>query len=127
MRRPCFLVVDREYPGSISTRKLVIETAKMNVLTAYSAAEALDMLERFPAVNGIVVEMGVEDMSSEELVRGIKKAAPKLPVIAIAAPGASGFSDADFHLESFQPRSCSSSSRRCSRKRRQRLSNGTNS
>lgn len=27
MVRPCFLVIDREYSGSISTRKLVIETA----------------------------------------------------------------------------------------------------
>jgi hypothetical protein len=26
--RPCFLVLDQEYPGSISTRKLVIETRK---------------------------------------------------------------------------------------------------
>jgi hypothetical protein len=34
MDRPCFLVVDREYPGSISTRKLVIETGKFNVITA---------------------------------------------------------------------------------------------
>ncbi len=103
MLRPCFLVIDREYPGSISTRKLVIETAKINVLTAYSATEALEMLERFPAVNGIVVEIGIDDMTSEDLVRGIKKLTPKLPVIAIAAPGVSAFPDADFHLESFQP------------------------
>jgi hypothetical protein len=34
MDRPCFLVVDQEYPGSISTRKLVIETGKFNVITA---------------------------------------------------------------------------------------------
>jgi hypothetical protein len=39
MIRPCFLVVDQEHSGSISTRKLVIETAKFNVLTAYSGAE----------------------------------------------------------------------------------------
>ena len=29
MIRPCFLVVDNEYPGSISTRKLVLESAKL--------------------------------------------------------------------------------------------------
>lgn len=103
MLRPCFLVIDREYPGSISTRKLVIETAKINVLTAYSATEALEMLDRFPAINGIVVEIGTEDMSSEDLVRGIKRLTPNLPIIAIAAPGVNEFPDADFHLESFQP------------------------
>lgn len=103
MIRPCFLVVDREYPGSISTRKLVIETAKMNVITAYTAREALEMLERFPALNAVVVEVGVDDMSCKELVRGIKKLAPKLPVIAISAPGSDACPDADFQLESFQP------------------------
>ncbi len=103
MPRPCFLVIDREYPGSISTRKLVIETAKMNVLTAYSAVEAIEMLERFPAVNGIVVEMGIDDMGSEELVGKIKRLTPNLPVIAIAAPGGNSFPSADFHLDSFQP------------------------
>jgi CheY-like chemotaxis protein len=57
--RPCFLVVDREFPGSISTRKLVIETAKFNVLTAYSGEEAIETLKRFPAIDGIVLDAGV--------------------------------------------------------------------
>lgn len=103
MLRPCFLVVDREYPGSLSTRKLVIETAKLNVITAYSAAEALQTLKRFPAVNGVVIDLGVTDMTSEELVRGIKKLQPKLPVIVISSPGFEECPDADFHLDSFQP------------------------
>jgi hypothetical protein len=40
MYRPCFLVVDHEYPASVSSRKLVLETAKFNVITAYSNLEA---------------------------------------------------------------------------------------
>ena len=52
MIRPCFLVVDREFPGSVSTRKLVIETAKFNVLTAYSGREALEMHAREHEVRG---------------------------------------------------------------------------
>lgn len=62
MTRPCFLVVDREHSGSISTRKLVIETAKFNVITAYSSDEAIDTLRRFPAVSGIVLDAGMKDM-----------------------------------------------------------------
>ncbi|GAC1355226.1 MAG: hypothetical protein NVSMB3_00090 [Acidobacteriaceae bacterium] len=103
MVRPCFLVIDREYPGSISTRKLVIETAKMNVLTAYSATEGLEMLQRFPAVNGVVLETGLEDMPSEDLLKAIRRLQPTLPVIVIAAPGFNGCPGADFQLESFQP------------------------
>ncbi len=103
MLRPCFLVVDREYPGTISTRKLVIETAKLNVITAYSANEALEELERFPAVNGVVIDLGVTDMPSDELVRHIKESQPRLPVIAVSSPGFEDCPEADFHLESFQP------------------------
>jgi len=52
--RPCFLVIDREFPGSISTRKLVLETAKFNVITSYSAQEAVETLKKFPALQGVV-------------------------------------------------------------------------
>ncbi len=103
MIRPCFLVIDREYPGSISTRKLVIETAKLNVLTAYSAKEALQMLDTFPAVSGVVIDLGVDDMRCDDLVREIKERQSELPVIVICAPGFSECPSADHQLESFQP------------------------
>jgi hypothetical protein len=41
MERPCFLVVYNDFSHSISTRKLVIESAKFNVITAYSAERQL--------------------------------------------------------------------------------------
>ena len=69
MTRPCFLVIDREFPGSISTRKLVIETAKFNVITAYSGLEAFDTVQRFPALSGAVVDGGIEDIPCADLVR----------------------------------------------------------
>ncbi len=103
MIRPCFLVIDREFPGSISTRKLVIETAKFNVLTAYSGQEALETVETFPAVNGVVLDGGLQDMSCVEVAERIKQLQPKLPVIVIAAPGFEGCPDADYILESFDP------------------------
>jgi CheY-like chemotaxis protein len=103
MNRPCFLVIDREFPGSISTRKLVIETAKFNVLTAYSGKEALEMVTRFPAVSGVVLDGGLEDVPCGEVARQIKQLQPKLPVIVIATPGFSGCPVADYQLESFDP------------------------
>ena len=103
MIRPCFLVIDREFAGSISTRKLVIETAKFNVLTAYSGKEALDTFRRFPAVNGVIVDGGLEDVRCEDLTREIKASHPTLPILVIAAPGFSGCPDADYQLESFDP------------------------
>jgi CheY-like chemotaxis protein len=103
MIRPCFLVIDREFPGSISTRKLVIETAKFNVLTAYSGREALEVFTRFPAVSGVVLDGGLEDISCIEVAREIKRLQPNLPIIVIAAPGFTGCPEADYLLESFDP------------------------
>src|ERR1700712_589814 len=86
MVRPCFLVIDREYSASISTRKLVIETAKFNVITAYSAQEALETFQRFPAIAGVVMDAGIRDMACCELTGKIKADNPKLPVIVICSP-----------------------------------------
>jgi DNA-binding response OmpR family regulator len=103
MVRPCFLVVDREFPSSISTRKLVIETAKFNVLTAYSGDEAVQTLKRFPAINGIVLDAGVQDVPCSDLVRRLREIQPGCPVVVVSAPGAVAC-QADFNLESFDPR-----------------------
>jgi DNA-binding NtrC family response regulator len=103
MTRPCFLVVDREFPGSISTRKLVIETAKFNVITAYSGREALEMMRRFPAIDGVVMDGELDDIPAEHLTQELKKVDPKTTVIAICAPGNADCPSADIVLESFQP------------------------
>ena len=103
MIRPCFLVVDREFPGSISTRKLVIETAKFNVITAYSGQEALEVMRRFPAIDGVVMDGELDDLPAEYLTRELKTVQPKIPVIVICAPGYADCPSADFQLESFQP------------------------
>jgi hypothetical protein len=103
MFRPCFLVIDREFPGSISTRKLVIETAKFNVLTAYSGKEAIDLFKLFPAVSGVVLDGGLDDTPSSVVAHEIKALQPTVPVIVIAAPGFTGCPQADYQLESFDP------------------------
>jgi DNA-binding NtrC family response regulator len=103
MVRPCFLVIDREYSGSISTRKLVIETAKFNVVTSYSAAEAVDTIAAFPNINGVVLDAGIRDMVCCDLVAKIKESDAKLPVIVISAPGTHQCPQADYLLESFEP------------------------
>jgi DNA-binding NtrC family response regulator len=103
MVRPCFLVIDREYSASISTRKLVIETAKFNVITAYSAQEALETFAQFPAISGVVLDAGIRDMSCCDLTAKVKELNPKLPVIVISAPGTHECPGADHLLESFEP------------------------
>ncbi|HEX4154317.1 MAG TPA: response regulator [Acidobacteriaceae bacterium] len=103
MVRPCFLVVDREFAGSISTRKLVIETAKFNVLTAYSAREAADTLRKFPGMTAAVIDAYARDMRCDDLVDELRVIQPGIPIVAISAPGAEGCTKADHHLASFDP------------------------
>lgn len=102
--RPCFLVVDREYSGSISTRKLVIETAKFNVLTAYSAREALDTLRRFSAVDGIVMDAEMPDWPCPEIVRSLKLLAPSVPIVIVHRPLSEPCTGADHQLDTFDPK-----------------------
>jgi response regulator RpfG family c-di-GMP phosphodiesterase len=103
MVRPCFLVIDREYASSISTRKLVIETAKLNVITAYSSAEAIETLRRFPAIDGAVIDASLPDTPCADLVRALKAIQPKLVVVAITGPRRIFCDGADHHLDTFDP------------------------
>ena len=100
-RRPCFLVVDREHAASLSTRKLVIETAKFNVITAYSAEEALETLRRFPAVDGAVLDIHIDGAPCDVLIGQLKAIQPNLPVVVITSPLYRQCVAADYLLESF--------------------------
>ena len=104
MVRPCFLVVDREYASSISTRKLVIETAKFNVITAYSSQEAIETLSKFPALDGIVTDSGMIDMPCHKLVSALRKIKPSIQIIVVCTPHHSECEGADHFLESFNPK-----------------------
>jgi len=103
MVRPCFLVIDREYAASISTRKLVIETAKFNVLTAYSAIEALETLKLFPNVTGVVLDSGIRDIGCCQLTESIKQFDPDLPIVIISAQDGHKCDHANHVLQSFDP------------------------
>ena len=103
MIRPCFLVIDREFSGSISTRKLVLESAKLNVITAYSSAEAIETLERVPGVTGGGLDAGMPDMPCELLIGSLKQLQTRIPIIVVSTPRATPC-DGDHHLESFDPR-----------------------
>jgi len=79
-----FLVIEVEQPEGISTRKLVLETAKHNVITAYDGNEGLRLLERFPAVDAVVVHSRIQPMGCRELAETVKLKRPELPVVIVA-------------------------------------------
>ena len=103
MTRPCFIVLDREHSGTISMRKLVIESDKLNVITTYSGAETLETFERFPAVNGVILNAAIPDVSCGEIITIIRDRAPKLPIIVVQGPGGPECPGADYYIDSFDP------------------------
>ena len=102
--RPCFLVLDQEDPGSISTRKLVIETAKLNVITAYSADEALETLSRFPNVNGVVVDTELGRRNCGEFIDEMQKIRTDIPIVTVSPGGNAPCGKEAYHISNFDPR-----------------------
>lgn len=101
MTRPAFLVVDPEYPGSISARKLVIETAKMNVITAYSGPEAVETLRRFPGVDAVVLNAQLPDCVA--IARELKAVNAKVPLVVISPNAGEACGHGDHRLSSYDP------------------------
>jgi NAD(P)-dependent dehydrogenase (short-subunit alcohol dehydrogenase family) len=105
MERPCFIVVDPEFPGSISTRKLVIETAKFNVITAYDGAEALECLRRFPKVDGVVVNADMaDDEECRKLIDDLREIVPKIDVVVISNGGRIRHDRTEHTVDSLNPK-----------------------
>jgi len=102
--RPCFLVLDQEYPGSISTRKLVIETAKLNVITAYGAAEAVETFERFPNVDGIVIDTELGGRTCEQLIDQMQEIRDDVPIVTVSPGGNNPCGKEQYHVSNFDPR-----------------------
>ena len=103
MVRPCFLILDPEHAASISTRKLVIETAKHNVITAYDSHELRETLDVFPNVSGVILNANVQDVPCEETAKSIKQRYPAMPVIAVGPPYGAPCVDIDHAVDNFDP------------------------
>lgn len=103
--RPCFLILDNDFPGSISSRKLVIESAKLNVITAYAQQEAIQTLERFPQVDGVVINAEMEGrMSCREIIDKLRIVRADIPIITVSATGHNPCGGEQFHVSSYDPR-----------------------
>jgi DNA-binding response OmpR family regulator len=97
------LMIEVEQPEGVSSRKLILETARHNVITAYGGSVGLELLRRFPNVDTAVVHTELADSSFEEIVRELKKIRPDLPVIGISPVAGRQAEGADYLLSSFDP------------------------
>ena len=101
MARPTLLIVEPEPNEALSVRKLVVETAKFNVTTAYSTGEARELLAKFPRFDCLVM---IADMKGcEETARKAKSLNPEIPIILLSANQNYRCADAEHHISSHEP------------------------
>jgi len=103
MRRPTFIVAEPEPDQALSSRKLLLETFKFNVITAHSEPEMFDLLTAFPNVDAIILHDNTPGATAQEIVRAVKKLSPKMQVVALSPHGEIGGRLADHVVNSHKP------------------------
>src|SRR3954466_6920593 len=101
MTRPTLMIVEPEPNEALSVRKLVVETAKFNVITAYSTKEAVELLRLFPNVDAMVVVAEIRDC--EKAVTAAKSTNGSMPVIVLSANRNFRCGQAEHHISSHEP------------------------
>jgi CheY-like chemotaxis protein len=97
------LMVEVEQPEGISSRKLILETARHNVLTAYSGDGAVNLLQRFPNVDLAIIHTELEGREFETTVRRLKEMRPDLYIVAISPVDSGKLEGVDAILPSYDP------------------------
>jgi DNA-binding response OmpR family regulator len=96
-------VAEPEPAQALSVRKLVLETAKFNVLTAHSTREALDLFHLFPNISmAVLVE---EDNMCGDVAREIRNTTSKVPIIYVTGRIGGKCEHADYSVPMGEPES----------------------
>ncbi len=102
MQRPTLLIAEPEPYNALSVRKLVMETAKFNVLTAHSTRETVELFHTFPNVSAVVLAEG-DGIDCDRIVREIRPKAPSLSIIYLSPRIGGRCAEANHHLSSHEP------------------------
>ena len=101
--RVIVLMIEVEQPEGLSARKLVLETSKHNVITAYNGRDGIQLFRRFPDMDAVVIHVDVSDMHFEEIVRQIREIRPNIPIIALSPVGALAIAGVEYVIPSHEP------------------------
>jgi CheY-like chemotaxis protein len=100
--RPTILVAEPEPLQALSVRKLVLETAKFNVLTAHSTHEAMEFVEEFPKISAAVL-VAEDSIDCEQIAGAIHKKLAAVPIIALSPREGFSCPGAHHNLSSHKP------------------------
>lgn len=101
--RVVVLMIEIEQPEGLSARKLVLETSKHNVLTAYSGIAGIELFRRFPAVDVVVIHVDVSDLRFEEVVQRVRAIRADVPIMALSPVGPIVLQNVDYVIPSHEP------------------------
>lgn len=102
MASKIILMMEEEQPEGLSARKLVAETARHNVLTAYTADSGMALLRRFPKVDAVLVHHSILE-NRPRLIDQIKEVAPDVPILLTTPLKYSMDPRVDYVLDSHNP------------------------
>lgn len=100
--RPTILCAEPEPLQALSVRKLVLESAKFNVLTAHSTTEALETIKAFPAIAAAVL-LAEDEIGYKRITDAIHKGLPNVPVVVLPPRDGLSHPRADHNLSSHSP------------------------
>jgi hypothetical protein len=102
LRSLVILMIEEEQPEGLSARKLVVETVKHNVLTAYNAKDGVDLLKRFPDVDAILVHSG-QLAKRPGILSEVRTLCPHKPIILASPFAEESRPEATFVVDSHKP------------------------
>jgi len=101
--RLSFLIIETEPSEGLSTRKLLLESAKHNVITAYSGKEGVETFKRFPNVDAICIDAELEDLKGDDVAKKVKNTNPKIRIVGLSPRLAARCDWADETIDSHDP------------------------
>jgi len=97
-------MVEIEPPEGLSARKLVLETGKFNVITAYSVEEGLETLATFPKVHGVVLHASIcKNGDCEKVLTQLRNRNSNGLMVALATSDSTHYKGADHTISSHEP------------------------
>lgn len=102
MARPTFIVAEPEPEQALSSRKLLLETFKFNVITAHSEEEMHELIEYFPRVDAIILHGDTPGSSGNNVIHRLKQKC-SVPIISLSPGRHNVSSEADHVVNSHNP------------------------
>lgn len=100
-QRLAFLIIETEPSQNLSTRKLLLESAKHTVINAFGPEEGLQLFRRFPNVDAVIVDSEMNGCS--RVAKMIREQSPNIPVICLDTRIGAKSSWADKTISSHDP------------------------